>query len=288
MTRAGLALTFAFAAAQAFAQIPQPPAGAPVQPGARIPIPGADVPAAAAPQLDPKLLAHLNAWEAVMRGANNFYAEVTRVRKDTILKREKTAGGSVMCQKPNLAVMRLETRPPAGQKPDPLDYEAYICTGKEIYSYDGPVKTVSVIPLRGTGVGDNLLLEFMSGTLKANDVIQRFDLKLLQEDKYYVYLEIGAKLPKDRAEFRTMILVLHRPDIPNKANLAYLPRTVVMRKNNGQEEETWDFPSPLINVKIDPSAFQYVRPPQDWKVQQAPGTPPAGNPALPVARPKGP
>jgi TIGR03009 family protein len=301
MTRAGLALTVALAAFPAYAQVPQPPAGTPMpvgQPaGNRIPIPGADapagLPAGGLPQVDPKLLAHLTAWEAVQRGANNFYAEVTRTRKDMLLKKERVATGSVMCQKPNLARMRLETKPTAGQKPNPNDYEAYICTGKDIFLYDGMTTTVTAYPLRGNGVGDNLLLEFMSGMLKVNEVFQRFDLKFLQEDKHYIYLEITAKQPKDKAEFQTMILVLHRPDIPNKANLAYLPRTVVMRKNNGQEEETWDFPSPLINVKIDPSSFQYVQPPAGWKVQQAqapatPGTPPGSGPGIPVARPKGP
>jgi TIGR03009 family protein len=134
------------------------------------------------------------------------------------------------------------------------------------------------------------LLEFMSGTLKANDVVTRFDMQLLKEDPNYVYIQVGAKQPSDKAEFETMILVLHQPNIPNRANLAYLPRTVVIRKNKGQEEEVWDFPSPLINVKIETNAFQYVEPPKDWKVQkvQAPPTPQPGGAGLPVARPKGP
>ena len=294
MPRAGLALTLVLAAAPALAQGPQPPAGQPVQPGARIPIPGADnqpgLPPGTAPQVDPKLLAHLNAWEGVMKNANTFYAEVTRVRKNLLLKKEKAMSGSVICQKPNLAVMRLEGKTAPGQKPDPLDYEAYICTGREIYSYDGPQKTVSMIPLRGNGVGDNLLLEFMSGTLKAKDVIERFDIKLLKEDPNYVFLELGSRLPNDKAEFQTMILVLHQPGIPKHENLAYLPRTVVIRKNNNQEEESWEFPSPLINVKLQAGAFQYVAPPQDWKLQKVqapPAAPPGGN-ALPVARPKAP
>jgi TIGR03009 family protein len=296
MPRAGLALVLVFAAVPAFGQAPQPPAGAPTPGGARIPTPGADNPAAlqpgGLPQVDPNLLKHLVAWEGVMKNATNFYAEVTKVSKDQLLKKETTATGSVMCQKPNLARMRLDFKPAVGQKPGPNDYEAYICTGREIFQYDGPMKTVTKVQLRGVGVGDNLLLEFMSGTLKANDVLRRFDMRLLKEDANYIFLEVGAKLPNDVAEFKTMILVLHQPNIPGRPQLAYLPRTVVIRKNNNQQEESWDFPSPLINVKIEANAFQYVAPPQDWKVQSVQG-PPAqpplgGGNALPVARPKGP
>lgn len=225
-----------------------------------------------------------------MKNATNFYAEVKRTRKDMLLKKEKMMDGSVMCQKPNLARMRLQAVPAAGQKPDPNDYEAYICTGREIFQYDGLVKTLTSYQLRGAGVGDNLLLEFMSGTLKTNDVLRRFDMQLLKEDANYVYLQIGAVQPSDKQEFQTMILVLHQPNIPGKPHLAYLPRTVVFRKNNNQEEEVWEFPSPLVNVKIEANAFQYVPPPQDWKVQkvQAPTPPPPGGNVLPVARPKGP
>lgn len=294
MPRAGFAFVLVFAAAPAFAQAPQPPAGQPVQPGNRLPIPGADnqpgLPPGGQPQVDPKLLAHLNGWEAVMKNATNFYAEVKRTRKDVLLKKEKTMDGSVMCQKPNLARMRLQAEPPAGQKPNPNDYEAYICTGREIYQYDGLAKTMTGYQLRGAGVGDNLLLEFMSGTLKAKDVLLRFDMQLVKEDANYIFLQVGAKQPNDKAEFQTMILVLHQPNIPGRPNLAYLPRTVVFRKNNNQEEEVWDFPSPLINVKIEANAFQFVQPPPDWKVQkvQAPAQPAPGGAGLPVARPKGP
>ena len=300
MTRAGLALTLAFAAAPAFAQIPQPPAGSPVQPGNRLPIPGADAPAGllpgGAPQIDPKLLAHLHGWEAVMKSAANFSAACTLVRKNLVFKKEKAYTGSIWCLKPNMARLRLEAQTVPGQKPNPNDYDAYICTGKAVYQYEGLAQKVTEFPLQNAGVGDNLLLEFMSGTLKANDIIQRFDLKLIQQDKNYVYLEITPRLLKDKAEFETMIIVLHQPNIPKNEALAYLPRTVVIRKNKGQEEEVWDFPNPVINGKgIDPSAFQYI-PVPTWKFERAnaPGTPPgpaAGQPGgaiLPVARPKGP
>lgn len=283
MPRFGLALTAALVAATAaFAQAPPPAAG---QPAPVAPPP----PQAAA--IDPVLVAHLKGWEGVMQAATNFYAECSVTRKNTVLKKEATYTGSIICLKPNLARMRLDKRA-AGAKPDPNDYTAYICTGKEVYEYDGLAKQVTEYPLRNGGVGDNLLLEFMAGALTAKAVAERFELRHLQpNDPTYIYLEIKPRLPRDKAEFESMILVLFRPGIPKWQQAAYLPRTVVIRKQNGQEEETWDFPQPVVNAQGVKSAdFVFVPPPKDWKVQKAagPGAPgvPAGQPR--VARPIGP
>jgi TIGR03009 family protein len=200
-----------------------------------------------------------------------------------------------MCLKPNMARMRLEGKPAPGQKADPNDYVAYICTGQEVYEYDGNAKVVTVYKLNNGGVGDNLILEFMSGALKARDVVQRFDLKLLKQDQNYAYLEIKPRLPRDQAEFESMILVLFQPNLPQAGHLAYLPRTVVMRKRD--QEETWDFPQPTVGAQgITKDHFKFVPVPKElgWKTQQAQqpsaagaatGTP-TGQPR--IARPMGP
>jgi TIGR03009 family protein len=313
MTRAGLTLAAVLAAAPALAQAPPPPPGGPAAPaqpgqpgGAHLPVPGSGAPAgagpggvpqpAAAPPADPALMAHLTAWERVMQAATNFYCkDVTLVRKNLALKREAAYTGEIMCLKPNMARMRIEKKPAPDQRPDPNDYTAYICTGKEVYEYDGMAKVVTEYKLHNGGVGDNLLLEFMSGALKADDVVQRFDLKLVKQDANYLYLEIKPRLPRDKTEFDAMILVLFQPNLPNLERLAYLPRTVVIRKGNGQEEETWGFPNPAVSVPgISVDHFKFVPVPKEhgWKMQQAqqpsaggaPGTP-AGQPR--VARPNG-
>jgi TIGR03009 family protein len=311
MTRAGLILAAVLAASPAFAQAPPatptPPGGAPMptapaaQPGggAHLPVPGAGAPAAAqpAPPIAPEMVAHLAAWEKVMQGATNFYCkDVSVVRKNLVLKKESAYSGEIMCLKPNMARMRLQRTPAGGQKADPNDYTAYICTGQEVYEYDGQAKVVTEYKLRNGGVGDNLLLEFMSGSLKTRDVLERFELKHLQPNApNYIYLEIKPRLPRDKAEFETMILVLFQPNIPKAEAQAYLPRTVVIRKNNGQEEETWDFPMPAVSVPgVTKDHFKFIPVPKElgWKMQQAqqpssvtPGTP-TGQPR--VVRPNGP
>lgn len=273
------------------------------QPGERVPAPGSGVPvgvqpggipapATPTPPVDAAVVTHLQAWQGVMAEVKNFYTECTLTRRNLILNKTSTYGGSIICMKPNLARMRIEQKPAPGQQPDPNNYTAYICTGKAVYEYDGASKQVTEYPLANGGVGDNLLLAFMSGALTANAIIGRFDLKILKEDQHYVYLEIRPRLPRDKQEFESMTLVLFRPTV---AGVAYLPRTVVMRKNNGQEEEHWDFPQPRVNVEgVTLEHFAPVQPPKDWKVQRAQAQPqpapqpnaqaPGQNPAQPQPR----
>jgi TIGR03009 family protein len=295
MPRAGLILAAILAASPSFA-LAQPQPG-----GTRIPAPGSGVPVGAtpggippaAPPVDPVLKAHLVGWEKVMHNAANFYTECALTRKDLLHRRELAFTGSIMCMKPNMARMRIDKKPAAGQKPDPNNYQAYICTGQAVYEYEGIAKTVTKYPLN-KGIGENLLLEFISGSLKADDVIRRFDLKLLKQDKNYVYLQIRPRQPRDKMEFEVMTLVLFQPGVPK---MGYLPRTVVMRKNNGQDEEVWDFPEPRVNLppdQIKREYFQFVQPGKDWKVQQAqpqparPGAPGAATSQPRVVRPSTP
>ena len=63
---------------------------------------------------------------------------------------------------------------------------------------------------------------------------------------------------------------------------------VMMRQNQGQKEETWDFgASPMINVPgMDPATFQPKTPPAGWKKQMAEPQPAGGvAPGTPTGRP---
>lgn len=295
MPRIGLSLAALFVAAVAPAQGPATP-GQPLpgQPTNRVPVPGGGAPAAPAVQpapaaVDPKLKAHLDNWEATMKGAKDFYSECTRVRKNLLHKTEKAAKGSVMCLKPNMAYMRVDDVIPAGAPKNPNAYEAYICTGKAIYEYDASAKTVNEYPLPANGASGNLLLDMLSGAITANAALQRFDIRVAKEEAHYLHLELKPKLAEDKVDFEVMTVVLFGgPQLPKEyASLAYLPCVVIMRKNNGQEEETWSFPQPRVNVNLDPKLFDAQFPP-GWKhVKQqpkpAPGAkPPAGPPAASI------
>jgi TIGR03009 family protein len=301
MRRAGLTLTALLAAAPAaVAQAPSPPPGSAGNP--RVPTPGSGVApgvnpggvpavpvaAGAVPAVPPALNAHLLAWEAKAKGVQNLYTECERVTKQVLLRKERTAVGSVVCMKPNLARMRMDF------KDKPGEYEAYICDGANVYQYDGAEKTLTPhrIPPGGQGgVGDSLLLEFMSGSMTADDVKRRFDLKLLKEEEFYVHLEILPRLAKDKQEFEKLLLVLYGPKAAVR-KLDYLPAVVVMSKDNGQTTEQWTFKNMQANVAgITKEQFAYVPPPKDWTVKQpaaavgpAPVDPRVARPAAPGGR----
>ncbi|MCZ2342778.1 MAG: TIGR03009 domain-containing protein [Bacteroidales bacterium] len=290
MRRVGLTLTaLLFAAPAVLSQTPPFPGQTG---GQRVPVPGSGTPIGTQPgglpapvpatgPVDPKLKAHLDQWEGIMRQITNFYGTCTRVKKHLVLDKKAEYNGTLICMKPNLARMRID------RKDKPEEYVAYICSGRAVYEYDGSQKTLTEYKLANGGVGDNLLLSFMSGTMTANDLLGRFDMKLLKEDQNYIYLEVRPRFPRDKQEFESMTLVLFQPSVPG---VAYLPRAVVMRMANGQEEERWDFPRPAVNVPgVKAQDFEPVQPPKDWKVQQAQQQPQPGPTAPPgqprVARP---
>jgi len=283
MRRAGLTLSALLAAAPAAR--PQTPAGGPapvnLAPVAQPPAPpAAGLPAAPSPAL----LSHLAAWEARHKQVQNLYTDCEMVKKDKIHRKERAYNGVVMCMKPNLAWLKIE------DKTNKNDYMAYICNGTSVFEYNAKDKLVvehRIPKANPNSVGDNLLIEFMSGSMTAADVMKRFDLTLVKEEEYYVHIEVKPRLARDLQEFESLLLVLHGPKTAN-LGLDYLPKVVVMRGNNGQNEEQWTFAKPMANVRnLTPANFQYVKPPADWQVKPAAaGVPAAGEPK--VARPAAP
>lgn len=291
MRRAGIVLSALFAAAPAaVAQAPMSPNPTPMNlaPVATLPG-GAAGPAAAVPvaanALPVALQNHLTAWEKKAASVSSYYADCDFVRKETVRRRETAYAGTLMCMKPNLARMRIDN------KADKADYKAYIADGKAVYEYDGKEKVVSqyAIPPGGKGgVGDNLLMEFMSGAMTANDVKARFDLKLEKEEEHYVHIKITPKLDRDKQEFDTMLLVLYGSKLADR-QWDYLPAVVMMSKNGGQEVETWNFKDPKINHPgIKKEQFAAVMPKKEdgWQFKQVTPAPRTALPVTPTGVPK--
>jgi TIGR03009 family protein len=216
----------------------------------------------AAQQWSPQLTAHIDAWEAKNKTINSFYTDAECVRTNTIKQKDQVYDAVIMCMKPNLARMGLTNRA------NKADYMAWICDGTVVCEYDSlGMKMVqhSIPPGGKGGVGDNLLLEFMSGLMTANDIKQRFAVSLEKEDVNYVYLTILPQLQKDRLEFDKMTLVLYGPRIA-RPGWEYLPAVVLMSKNDGQETEKWTFKEPKINNPgIKKEQFVPTAPPKNWK-----------------------
>ncbi len=239
---------------------------------------GAAIVPAAATVIPPALQAHLSAWEKKSSTVTSYYSECEYVRKNVLLRKETTFTGTMMCMKPNLARMRIDN------KADRTDFLSYIADGKSVYEYNGKDKVVRqyLIPPGGKGgVGDNLLMEFMSGSMTAEDVKTRFDLKLEKEEDFYTHIRIAPRLERDKQEFETMLLVLYSAKLADR-NWDYLPAVVVIAKNK-DEIDQWTFKEPKINNPgINKGQFVATMPRKEdgWEfkqmnVQPASGTLPA-------------
>src|SRR5206468_8538872 len=124
------------------------------------------------------------------------------------------------------------------------------CNGTSVFEYDAGKKTVTEhrIPkgANPNGVGDNLLLEFMSGAMTADDVLKRFDLTLIKEEEFYVHIQVKPRLPKDQQEFEALTLVLYGPKTAPLGR-HYLPAVLLLRAGNGQTDEHGAFTQPEAN-----------------------------------------
>jgi TIGR03009 family protein len=267
MTRtvAAMLLTGSLAIAQG---IPSPgsgqpataqPGGVPAMPVAAVPI----TPTQALAKLPENLQNHLKEWEKRTSIMQTLYTECEREVKNTLTQKSSQYKGAIRCMKPNLAYLRIDN---LAKKED---FQAYICDGRFVYAYQGIDKkmmTRAIPPGGKNNVGDNLLLEFMSGVMTAGDVALRFQLALLKEDQHYVYIQVVPTLKKDQQEFESMILVLFSGNVKG---VEYLPAKVQMKNQNGQEVEEWTFKQPLINpAGIKAADFVYIKPPSDWKIEK--------------------
>jgi TIGR03009 family protein len=280
MRRAGLVASALFATAPlALSQTP----AAPMPPGPR---PVAAVIPVANTNVAPAVAAHLKAWEAKNKGLGSLYSECEFATKDEVRQRESKYAGSLMCMKPNLAMMRIDN------VANKADFKMYVADGQAVHEFlaTNKTKTTYKIPPGGKGgVGDNLLMEFMSGSMTADDAIQRFDIKLDKEEDYYVHLKISPRLEKDRNEFDTMILVLYSQKLAER-KWDYLPAVCRISKNGGQEIDTWTFKDHKTNLpNITKDKFVAPALPAGWTVEtpnSLAGTRPTNvtPPAIPTKR----
>ena len=265
----GLTLTALLAAVAAVHAQPSGVPGVAPPPAPGVPSPA---PAPPAPPADPKLDPHLQAWEKRMGGTTNFRADIELERTEAVFKKVRKFNGSVLCMKPNLAILRLESAL------DKTDYEAFVCTGQFVYEYNGLAKTVTEYKIpagAAPGASDNLMLDFLSG-MKTDDVKRRFDITLFNQDEFYVYLDIKPRRDTDKQDFLQVRFALFGP----KTQFAYLPSQVWMMKPNG-DTELWKFTKPQTDIPgVTKDVFKYSEVP-GFAFKKAESLPPKPAGALP-------
>ncbi len=245
----GLAIWGVHAHAQQPTQQPNQQPAQPAQPAA----PGGE-----------RLDALLHRWEKEMQSVQTLTVDMVRTTKDKVWQTDEVFAGKARYMKPNLAVLEMQ------KKDNPQVYEKFLCTGTFLYQWVPGSKIVNMFELPPPQPGQqaqNDFLSFFFG-MKAEEAKQRYDLKLVKEDQWYVYIEVLPKLPADKADFAKARLVLNQN--------TFLPRQVWFEQTNGNEV-MWDLPKAERDVQVDrnefapptqlPAGWNYVKVPR----AEAPG-----------------
>jgi TIGR03009 family protein len=232
--------------------------------------------APAAPAPDPnRLNLLLLSWERQMTGIQTIQAQCTRTSIDKTFQVADKYEGTAKYMKPNLAMLEMV------KQGKPQVFEKYICTGTFLYEYVPTEKVIRVHelppPKPGQVLDDNFL-SFLFG-MKAEEARRRYELKLVKEDQWYVYIEILPRFPADKADFSRARLVLNRN--------SFLPRELWFEQPNGNEVK-WDITKIEAGVALNRAEFTSPNLPKDWKMVQVPrGQEGAAKPNVPprIVRP---
>jgi len=219
-------------------------------------------PPAAPPGGDQRLDAYLQKWEREMANVQTLAAQLNRVEKDPVFKSTQKYTGYAQYMKvrsgsrtDNLAT--LEMRPEG--KPEIA--EKIVITGAYLYQFQPARKEIQAIALpqpQVGGVSDDNLMSLLFG-VKAAEARRRYELKLTNEDQYYIYVSITPRNQQDKADFQRARLVLNKD--------TFLPRQLWFEQPNGGEV-TWDIPAIKSGVQLRREDFDAPKPPPDWKMLQ--------------------
>jgi TIGR03009 family protein len=229
--------------------------------GLLTPPPVAAQPPAQAPVLDPshnrldELLLH---WEQRMKEVQSLAAQVTRTSVDNVFQSTDVYEGKASFKRPNLAMLQMNKK----SKPDV--FEKYVCTGQYLYEYSQANKVVRIHemdpPKSGQVMDDNGFLSFLFG-MQAAEAKRRYDLTLVKEDQWWIYIRILPRLPADKADFQEARLVLSRQ--------TFLPRELWFKQPN-KNEVKWDIPKIDSGAQLNLAEFMSPPVPPGWVVQRVP------------------
>jgi TIGR03009 family protein len=141
--------------------------------------------------------------------------------------------------------------------------EKVIYTGTHLYQFVPAQKEIRryELPPRKPGqVADDNFLTFLFG-MKVDEARKRYELTLIKEDRWYVYIDVTPRLPADQATFTRARVVLNRD--------SYLPRQLWF-EHGIANEVTWDIPRVQTGVAVDRRVFEAPTPPRGWKLVTTP------------------
>ncbi|OWK37545.1 TIGR03009 domain-containing protein [Fimbriiglobus ruber] len=241
------------------------------------------------------LPAHLAAWEKAMAETTIFHcARLTLTHRNMVLRKETKSVGSFQALKPDCVRLRVaQTMKPDGLE-DPNNYTAYVVTRDVMWEYNGTAKIVKEFRLNWDGpVGppppgsagapwrikqswwyrlffgmkDHIVNSLTVGQFGPGELTKRFQVRLLREDRHYLYLQLNPRWTEDQERYDHIIVALIKP---GDARPAFAPACIALRQETGDSEE-WLFENVTVNTdNVRRSDFDYVPPPKDWKVEKVP------------------
>jgi TIGR03009 family protein len=230
-----------------------------------------------------KLLGHMQSWEKAMADVKTLVLECKRDDKKVTFGTTDYFEGKAFFMKDKddifilIQMVKMDKKDPKKPKPDASGiYERYVCNPTACYEYVPQEKKIRFrqIPTgKGAKGGDDNLLSFLFNT-NAKQAMERYKLKLVKEDKDFVYVEVSPTRAADKVDFEMARVCLDKE--------TYLPRQLWFRQNNG-DEVLWDLPTVTKNAKLERKIFEKPEfPGKDWKYEEMPKEPEPR-----IVRPKG-
>lgn len=222
------------------------------------------------PETEKKLDGYLRRWEQEMEKVQTLAAQLKRITKDKTFDNTTNLVGYAQYMKAGTGASALHLASlslyPKGSR---QFREKFVCTGTFLYNFLPAQKEVRVYEVpKKSRAGDSNFLTFLVG-IKADEARRRYILKLVKEDKWYIYISVTPRFRNDKADFQKARLVLNKD--------SFLPRQVWFESTNG-DEVTWDIPRIQSGVRLDRRQFDRPRVPKGWKLKRMP-RPDAAQPA---------
>jgi TIGR03009 family protein len=231
-------------------------------------------PATAPTPADQLLDRHLQRWEQEMARVQTLIAEVRLTEMDPVFKSVTKTVGYARYMKTgtspntvNLASLELHTPDNRGNVDPKMPLETLsqkiVLTGAFMYVYVPGKKEIQAHAIKkplGGQVADDNIFTMMFG-MRAGEARRRYEMKLANEDEYYLYIMVTPRNAQDRAEFTRARIVLNKQ--------TYLPAQLWFENGTeGKRETTWEIPAIKSGVRLDRQDFDAPKPPKEWRMVQ--------------------
>lgn len=207
---------------------------------------------------------YLNRWEQEMFKVQTLVATIKLIEKDKTFETTSSSIGVAKYMKLGTGLSTVNLASLELRKEGKADLDKkFLCTGNYLYQVLFEAKEIRAFempkPKQGQ-VSEDSFMSLLFG-MKAEEALRRYDIRLVKEDQWYIYMDIYPRFPADKADFQRARIVFNRA--------SFMPRQLWFEQPNGSEV-TWDIPKLESNIKIERSEFDPPRAPQGWKLVQEP------------------